>query len=267
MQDAASGVDLSGLRVLVLAFAFALPRILGLFAVLPFLSRQNLPGMLRMGVAVSMALMVVPSVLPLAMDGDIGTARIAAIVVKEALIGVVLGFLVALLFWAAEAIGFFIDNQRGATMSSSMNPLTGVSTSPLGILLSQGVTVLFFVSGGFLLLMGGLYETYALWPVGSFWPAFRLEQALSFLGQLDHMMYLAIVMSAPVILAMFLSELGLAMISRFAPQLQVFFLAMPIKSAVAMLVLAVYVPFLVEYLGPEMKEAIALPARMDHLAR
>lgn len=85
--------------------------------------------------------------------------------------------------------------------------------------------------------------------VGSFWPAFRLEQALSFLGQLDHMMYLAIVMSAPVILAMFLSELGLAMISRFAPQLQVFFLAMPIKSAVAMLVLAVYVPFLVEYLG------------------
>lgn len=64
-------MDLSGLRVLVLAFAFALPRILGLFAVLPFLSRQNLPGMLRMGVAVSMALMVVPSVLPLAMDGDI----------------------------------------------------------------------------------------------------------------------------------------------------------------------------------------------------
>lgn len=265
MDEAVPMADLGGPRVLVLAFAFALPRILGMFTVLPFMGRQTLPGMLRMGIAVSMALPLIPAVLPLAMDGDMGPATIMSIIVKEAIIGVVLGFLVALLFWAVESVGFFIDNQRGATMSSSMNPFTGVGTSPLAILLNQGVTVLFFVSGGFLLLMGGLYETYALWPIDSFWPTFNLGRAVDVLGQLDRLMYVAIVMSAPVILAMFLSELGLAMVSRFAPQLQVFFLAMPIKSAVAVLVLAIYVSFLVEYLRPELHDAVALPAQLDHL--
>lgn len=258
-------IDLGGLRILVLTFAYSMPRILGLFTLLPFLGRPILPGMLRMGIAASLSLVLVPVMLPLAMDAGIGPVRMAAIIVKEVAIGVVLGFLVAVLFWAVEAIGFFIDNQRGATMSSSMNPFTGVSTSPLGTLLNQGVTVLFFASGAFLLLMAGLYETYALWPVDSFWPTFRLQDAPFFLGQMDRLMWLAIVMAAPVILAMFLSELGLAMISRFAPQLQVFFLAMPIKSAVAMLVLAIYVPFLVEYLWPELRHALALQIPMGRL--
>lgn len=265
MRELVAEGDLEALRVFVLTFAYALPRILGLFVVLPFLSRQMLPGMLRMGVAVSMALMVVPTVLPLAADAEMEPLRMMAIILKEAAIGVVLGFLVAILFWAIEAIGFFVDNQRGATMSSSMNPFTGVSTSPLGILLNQGITVFFFVSGGFLVLMGALYETYALWPVASFWPSFHLNDALFFLGQLDRMMYLGIVMAAPVILAMFLSELGLAMVSRFAPQLQVFFLAMPIKSAVAMLVLAIYIPFLFDYLWPELRQTLELPVPMGRL--
>jgi type III secretion protein T len=48
---------------------------------------------------------------------------------------------------------------------------------------------------------------------------------------------------------MFLAELGLALVSRFAPQLQVFFLAMPIKSALALLVLVLYMSTLFEYAG------------------
>lgn len=251
-------LDLEPLRVFVMSFAYAMPRILALFTVLPFTSRQTLPGMLRMGLAASMALMVVPSVVPLAMDETIGPVVSMGIILKETVIGIFLGFLVAILFWAVEAIGFFIDNQRGATMSSSMNPFTGVSTSPLGMLLNQSITVYFFVSGGFMLLMGGLYDTYALWPVASFWPTFPLSSGLYFLGQLDHLMYIAVVMAAPAILAMFLAELGLAMISRFAPQLQVFFLAMPIKSAIGMLVLVVYVPFLFSYLWPEMIATLEL---------
>jgi len=55
--------------------------------------------------------------------------------------------------------------------------------------------------------------------------------------------------AAPAIVAMFLAELGLALVSRFTPQLQVFFLAMPIKSALALLVLVLYMSTLFEYAG------------------
>lgn len=259
--------DLTDLRVFLLTFAYALPRILGLFVLMPFLSRQILPGMLRMGVAVSLSLMVVPTVLPLAAGTGDDALTIISVVVKETAIGFVLGFFVAALFWGVEAIGFFIDNQRGATMSSSMNPFTGVDTSPLGILLNQAVTVFFFSSGGFLLLLGGLYASYVLWPVASFWPDFRLADAVTFLGQLDRLMYVGIVLASPAILAMFLSELGLALVSRFAPQLQVFFLAMPIKSAVGILVLVVYMAFLFDYIGPELRTALDLPALAGPLFR
>ncbi|WP_142848229.1 type III secretion system export apparatus subunit SctT [Telmatospirillum sp. J64-1] len=250
--------ELGDIRVFILTFAFAMPRILGMFTVLPFFSQQALPGILRMGVAASLSLMVAPLVIPAASRPDLDGLLIAAIVLKEVLIGFLLGYLVAILFWGIEAIGFFIDNQRGATMSSSMNPFTGVDTSILGMLLNQAITVFFFTSGAFLLLLAGLYETYALWPVDSFWPRFHFGDSLFFLGQLDRLMYLGIIFASPVIIAMFLSELGLALISRFAPQLQVFFLAMPIKSAVGVLVLAIYVQFLFDYMGPELTLAVDL---------
>jgi type III secretion protein T len=61
-------------------------------------------------------------------------------------------------------------------------------------------------------------------------------------------MYLAVVFAGPLIIAMFLAEFGLALVSRFAPQLNVFVLAMPVKSGVGLFVLALYIPFLFSYL-------------------
>ena len=109
-------------------------------------------------------------------------------------------------------------------------------------------------------ILRAVYESFIFWPIGSFWPKFvGNDGGLFFLQQLDRFMYVAMIMAAPVLIAMFLSELGLAMISRFAPQLQVFFLSMPIKSAVGLFVLIIYAGFLFEYLGPELR------AITDHL--
>jgi type III secretion protein T len=58
---------------------------------------------------------------------------------------------------------------------------------------------------------------------------------------------LGLLLSAPMIVAMFLAEMGLALVSRFVPQLQVFFLAMPIKSALAFLVLVLYFSTILDY--------------------
>jgi type III secretion protein T len=228
----------------VLGYSLALPRLVAAFAVLPFFSQQVLTGSLRGGVAASLGLIMVPFVAveltPLHLSG----IQIGLIVGKEVLVGLLVGYPIAVLFWSVEAVGFYIDNQRGAAMASSADPLTGADTTPLGILFTQAFTVYFVMSGAFLLLLGVLYQTYAIWPVSSFVPHFGAGGPDFYLVLFDQGMQLVMVLSAPVIIAMFLTEFGLALVSRFAPQLNVFFLAMPIKSAVAVGLLILYTPIM-----------------------
>ena len=135
----------------LLALAWTVPRILGVFVVLPIFPRSVLPGMLRLGVAAGFGLVVAPSLIPLIKGASLDATQIGLLVVKEAFVGFVLGCLIAVPFWAFEAIGFLVDNQRGASIASTLNPLTGNDSSPLGILFNQAFIVFFFISGGFLL--------------------------------------------------------------------------------------------------------------------
>ena len=75
-------------------------------------------------------------------------------------------------------------------------------------------------------------------------PSFGGAGPVFYLGILDRLMRMVVVLSAPLIVSMFLAEFALALVSRFAPQLQVFFLAMPIKSGLSVLLLIFYGPIL-----------------------
>lgn len=229
------------------AFSFALPRMLAIFSVLPMFNRQALPGMLRMGVAGGLALFLVPGLIDPAMAMDRSVGHIILICFKEALIGFLLGFIIAVPIWAFEVMGAYVDNQRGASIAQTLNPLTGHDSSPLGDLFSQTIVVLLFITGGFTLIIAAIQDSYRLWPVFSVLPDLDASTPAFLLSQLDRMMRLAIIMSAPVMFAMFLAEIGLAIVSRFVPQLQVFFLAMPIKSGIALFMFAIYITVLFDY--------------------
>jgi type III secretion protein T len=228
----------------VLGFSLTMPRLMATLAPLPFFSSAMLTGILRTGVAVSLCLLLVPYV-----AGQVATVQFTALgffalIVKEVILGLMIGYPVAAIFWAIEAVGFYIDNQRGSAMASSADPLTGQDSTILGLLYTQGFTVYFMSSGAFLALLGVLYQTYKLWPVADFVPSFGAAGPIFYLDVFDRMLHLVVLLSAPLIVTMFLTEFAIALVSRFAPQLNVFFLAMPIKSAVAMLLLIFYGPIL-----------------------
>ncbi|WP_018692217.1 type III secretion system export apparatus subunit SctT [Algicola sagamiensis] len=230
----------------IITFAFLVPRVLAAFTVLPFLGKSMLGGaMTRNGVAFALIIFMFPVANhQIEQITHLSPTMLSLVLFKEILIGILFGYIAAIPFWAIESVGFFIDNQRGATMASSMNPLSGSQTSPLGILLVQVVVTIFFVGGSFLFLLGAIYQSYIVWPIFSPFPQFNDGAALLMLGQLDYIMSAAVLLGGPIIIAMFLSEFGLALISRFAPQLNVFFLAMPIKSAIAGFLLIFYLKFL-----------------------
>lgn len=228
----------------VLGFSLTMPRFLAAFSMLPFFSRQALPGLLRTGVAVSLCLVMVPFVLDQSANLRLDATSLFVLIVKEVIVGIMIGFPLSGLFWAIESIGSYVDNQRGSAMASSADPLTGTESTPLGILFTQAFTVYFMASGAFLLLLGAFYQTYQIWPVADFTPTLGANGPVFYLSLFDKFMRMVIVLSAPLIIAMFLAEFALALVSRFAPQLNVFFLAMPIKSGLAILMLIFYGPLL-----------------------
>ncbi|WP_257291100.1 EscT/YscT/HrcT family type III secretion system export apparatus protein, partial [Endozoicomonas sp. ONNA1] len=147
-------------------FTMGMPRIVALFTLIPFLHKRMLGGaMMRNGICACMVLFLHPMLAEHKPDEALTIYATAGFVLKEAFIGAIIGFCITIPFWALESAGFFIDNQRGASMASALNPLSGAETSPMGVLFSQAFTAIFMVSGLFLLLLQSLFISYDVWPV------------------------------------------------------------------------------------------------------
>ena len=230
---------------------FSMPRLLALFSVVPLFNRQALPGLLRIGVAFSFSVFLIPSLENESINVMRSGSGLFIIIIKEALLGFLIGFVISIPLWALDVAGVYVDNQRGASIASSINPLTGHDSSPLGEVFSQAAIVLLIISGGITMMLTIVYDSYAFWPVFKLLPNFSDQTVMVLLGLVDKLMRIAILLSAPVIFAMFLAELALGMVSRFVPQLQVFFLAMPLKSAIAFFILSVYMANLMRNLSHE----------------
>lgn len=247
----------------LLTLSIVQARMLPIFLLIPFMSKAMVPRMISIAIATALGLLVVPS-LPMTKVNEIDMIFFL-LLGKEAILGLVLGYVLALPFWTMEAVGFVIDNQRGASMAATINPMTGHDTSPLGILFNFAFIAYFMIIGGIQLMLGVIYGSYRLWDPFSFWPSWNQDTAELLLTQLNSLVLMALLLAAPVLLAMFLAELGLALVSRFAPQLQVFFLAMPIKSALGIFVLIVYANTLFNYSHDPLKNLAEWPNRLEQV--
>ncbi|ELB2963688.1 SctT family type III secretion system export apparatus subunit VscT [Vibrio parahaemolyticus] len=229
-------------------YSLTLPRLMACFIFLPILSKQMLGGaMIRNGVLCSLALFIFPVVNEQVLPAETDGLWLIVILGKEVLLGMLIGFVAAIPFWAIEATGFLVDNQRGAAMASMFNPTLGSQSTPTAVLLTQTLITLFFSGGGFVAFIYALFKSYTTWPILGFFPMVTDAWVSFFYDQFQQLMWLGVLMSAPLVLAMFLAEFGLALISRFAPQLHVFFLAMPIKSAIASVLLIVYLGLMMDH--------------------
>lgn len=256
-------IDLHDIEDFALALGASMPRTLGLFIAIPVFHAELLPRLLLLGTAATFALVVAPTLVPMITTLQLQPVELVGLAAKEAFIGFVMGCILSVPFWAFESLGFFIDNQRGASIASTLNPLTGNDSSPLGLIFNQAFIVFFLVSGGLLLVLEVLYGSFQLWPVFGWLPTLRPESMPFFIEQLFRMVGLALLLAAPGMVAMLLAEIGLALVSLVVPQLQVFFLAMPIKSALVLLVLIVYLNTLFGYGAEQLGEMQNLLPRLE----
>ena len=246
----------------ILAAVLAMARIGAAFSICPALSDSMIPGVARRAAMFGFAIFAIPFIHAGMPPGEPLPFAFAVLAAKESVIGFMIGFFAAIPFWIAENIGNFIDNQRGATMGEVYSPLNGSQVSTTGIFFTQIVSTLFFVGGAVLIFLGALYRSYEIWPVFTESLSFEPGAPVRILGSLDSMLKTTVVVSAPVIILMFLATIGLGLVNRTAPQLNVFFLSMPVKSALGVAMLVVYLPFILDMLVYTKESAILEPARM-----
>ncbi len=236
-------------------------RIGGAFAICPVFTDSMIPGVARRVATFAFAVLVIPLIHAQMPPGEPNWWAFAVLAAKEAFIGFFIGFFASVPFWIAENVGNFIDNQRGATMGEVYSPLSGAQVSTTGIFFTQVVSTLFFISGAVLVFLGAIYSSYLVWPVFGEGIAFTSDAPVRILGALDDMLRVTVVISAPVIIVMFLATLGLGLVNRTAPQLNVFFLSMPVKSALGIAMLIVYIPFILDMLMYTREDSILGPIR------
>ena len=163
-----------------------------------------------------------------------------------------IGFLAGIVFWTVQSAGFFMDNQRGASMAEGTDILSGDQSSPLGQLLFQSLVYIFYTSGAFLAFVGLVYASYGIWPVTQLLPLDVPQGApLYFAEKIGWLMGHMLLLAGPIAAACLLTDVALGLINRFASQLNVYVLAMPIKCGIAAFLLCFYFGLLLSH-APEL---------------
>jgi len=199
------------------------------------------PGKVRAGLAMALGLVVAPQ---LAQSGDLPTAAPALVgaVVFQVAVGLGMGFLVMVVFQAVSAAGSAIDTFAGLSASMLYDPTTRNTASPMGRLYQMLGLIVLFLTGGHLLLVGGLVRSFQAAPA----TGFRVERMAELATDGVGMFLLATLqIAAPLLGAMFVTELLLGLASRAAPQLNVMVLGFGVKSIVLVAVASAAFPLVV----------------------
>lgn len=230
------------------AWLMVLPRALGFFLILPFMGETFLPGFTRTAVIISMTVILVPVMGEQVNDIPHDVGVILFLILKEIFLGLLLGLMISLPFYAMDGVGALLDRQRGVMAGELFSPTVSSQSTILGGALSLFAIALLFASGGIYYLLDVFILGFEVWPVVTFFPEMSPRMGVFFLRVLDDLMYMVLLISAPVLIVIFLVDVGFGFLNRAVPQINVFFLSLPVKGGVSLLILAFYLTQISSYL-------------------
>ncbi|MDP2848095.1 MAG: flagellar biosynthetic protein FliR [Humidesulfovibrio sp.] len=229
---------------MVLSFYLTLFRISVVLFIMPFFG-DTLPNVMKASLLLVLSLAVWPN---LSFPGTAFPAHpfnIAIMFAGEIVLGMTLGCIVRMLVAAVQIGGAIINFQMGFSMVNSIDPLTG-QQEPMTTHFIYMCTMLTFLSlNGHLHLIKALGSSFDIVPPGGLFLSPELMNEVMLFSK--QMFVLGVRIAAPVIMALFLVDLALALISRMAPQMNILVMGFPLKIAVGFLFLSYVMEIMSEY--------------------
>ena len=215
-------------------FFLTLMRIAPIVSTVPFLGGKVTPIPAKMGLVICLGLIVFPMIAPISSHSSGFTAAFLGYSIKEIFIGFILGFFASAPFYMVQTSGILIDYQRGASMMQSQDPSMQNQASPIGILYNYILIVIFFEINGPFLFFDAVMQSYQIIPPDRFLNPLFFHAEFPFwkttIDLINKVVTIGIQLAAPALVAILMAEMFLGIANRLAPQVQIAFLGMSIKS-------------------------------------
>lgn len=218
-----------------------LARMLPIIALSPFFGSRILPHPVKVTFALSLWVVFLPRLLEITETPLDFNVRLLAYMGKEVFVGFAIGFIIAVPFMIVQNVGMIIDHQRGGASLMVNDPTIQNQSSPLGTLFNMVLIVLFYQIDGPFYFIQGIIKSYEIIPPDRFLstdffapnsPYWKLQIEL-----LNQLMIISIQLAGPALIVILMTDFFLGIANRLAPQVQITFLGMPLKSLLALMII------------------------------
>ncbi|HLP98527.1 MAG TPA: flagellar biosynthetic protein FliR [Sideroxyarcus sp.] len=245
------------------AFIFPLARILALVASAPILGNRQIPARIKVALAFMITVVIAPTVeVPAGLDP--ASAQGILVLIQQILAGLTMGFAMRLIFTAVEMAGDLAGMQMGLGFASFYDPQNATYLPVIAQFMGILTVLTFLAMDAHLYLIAALAESFHSFPIGaSVHSATAFQTLVAWGGSIfSH----ALQLSLPLIGALLITNLALGILTRSAPQLNVFAVGFPITLSVGFAALVLTLPYLAPLLGTFVQEGLDVISRMAQQA-
>lgn len=232
--DAFYGVLLIFLRVAAIVFSA------------PILETATIPVTFKAGLALAVSVLLLPVVDVAVTVKDLSLVAFVLGIVGEMAIGVTIGLSVKLLFAGIQLAGEIVGFQIGFAMANVVDPTTSAQIPILGQFYNLTAMLVFLAVNAHHMFFSALADSYALVPPLSMPITPQLVDMMMRLAA--NMFVVAIKVGAPLIAVMLVVSVGLGLVARTVPQMNIFIVAMPLKIVLGLMFIIIVAPYMTAYL-------------------
>jgi flagellar biosynthetic protein FliR len=232
-------IDISFLPALAAAFVLAFARIGAMVMLLPGLGEQNIPVRVKLSIALLLTLIILP-LHRSAYQVDLQSfAALLVLMLHEIIIGVVLGATARVTLSALQVAGSIIAQQMGLGFVTSVDPTQGQQGVLIGNFLTMlGVTLL-FATDSHHLVISALNDSYAVFGPGEIMPSGDVAALAT--RAFTAAFRIGLQLSAPFLVFGLVFNIGLGVLARLMPQMQVYFVGVPLSIFAGFLIFGIII--------------------------
>ena len=231
----------------IAVFLLMLVRTSGIFLISPFFGSMNIPIFFRVGTALSMTVVLFPVV-----DG-LGTPYVpenlimfALTAVEELFIGWLIGFVAYISFAAITMAGKVMDMQVGFAIVNVVDPTSGQQIPLIGSFLYNLAAIILLATNGHHMILAALVESFRAVPIAGM--EGNVSLALLIANFTGTIFLTGMKIAMPITFAILLTNVGLGILSRTMPQMNIFVVGIPLQLMIGITVLSMIIPFYVLFL-------------------
>jgi len=229
------------LNTLLAAFIWPLSRILALVATAPLLGNPSVPVRVKLGLAVMITVLVMPLVEKSLPQIDPASGVGFAILLQQVLIGIAMGLVMRIVFVAVEMAGELIGLQMGLGFAIFFDPQNSGQIDIVGRFLGVIASLAFLAIDGHLIMIALISQSFSTLPIGLEGMTNATFTTLANWG--SEIFKSGLQLSLPVLTALLITNLALGVLTRVAPQLNIFAVGFPLTLSIGLLVMALSMPF------------------------